>query len=125
MNIINVLNFVLSADDGVTPILFEQPVHRDDWKGLQDVTNFSRETDGISVIADESRRSLTDKDQIANENRVNVINVKLAKFGVLGTLKVVDFANEAGLDLMIDGMTETRLATGFAAHLAAGLGCFK
>nr|XP_043609999.1 L-Ala-D/L-amino acid epimerase isoform X2 [Erigeron canadensis] len=30
-----------------------------------------------------------------------------------------------GLDLMIGGMVETRLAMGFAGHLAAGLGAFK
>lgn len=32
---------------------------------------------------------------------------------------------EAGLGLMIGGMVETRLAMGFAAHMAAGLGLFR
>ncbi|XWS30752.1 hypothetical protein CRYUN_Cryun23aG0015900 [Craigia yunnanensis] len=32
---------------------------------------------------------------------------------------------EPGLNLMIDSVAETRLATSVAGHLAAGLGCFK
>jgi L-alanine-DL-glutamate epimerase-like enolase superfamily enzyme len=32
---------------------------------------------------------------------------------------------QGGLQLMIGGMVETRLAMGFAAHMAAGLGCFR
>ncbi|XVE72123.1 hypothetical protein DITRI_Ditri11bG0013200 [Diplodiscus trichospermus] len=32
---------------------------------------------------------------------------------------------ESGLNLMIDSVAETRLATGAAGHLAAGLGCLK
>lgn len=34
-------------------------------------------------------------------------------------------AQQAGLGLMIGGMVETRLAMGFAAHMAAGLGLFR
>ncbi|PNX79672.1 L-Ala-D/L-Glu epimerase, partial [Trifolium pratense] len=64
---------------GLTLILFEQPVHRDDWDGLRYVS----------------------------------------------ALDIVEKARAAGLDLMIGGMVETRLAMGFAGHLAAGLGCFK
>lgn len=32
---------------------------------------------------------------------------------------------QAGLGLMIGGMVETRLAMGFAAHMAAGLNSFR
>ncbi|CAJ2677694.1 unnamed protein product [Trifolium pratense] len=110
---------------GLTPILFEQPVHRDDWDGLGYVSNIARERYGVSVAADESCRSLVDVYRIVEGNIVDVINIKLAKVGVIGALDIVEKARAAGLDLMIGGMVETRLAMGFAGHLAAGLGCFK
>ncbi|KAL7099100.1 hypothetical protein ACP275_09G060900 [Erythranthe tilingii] len=109
----------------VTPILFEQPVHRDDWKGLGHVSDVAKNKYGVSVAADESCRSLEDAKRIVNENLAHVINIKLAKMGVLGSLEIIDLARSSGLDLMIGGMVETRLAMGFAGHLAAGLGCFK
>ncbi|CAI9113519.1 OLC1v1014131C2 [Oldenlandia corymbosa var. corymbosa] len=110
---------------GVTPILFEQPVHRDDWEGLGQVTANARDRYGVSVAADESCRSLADVKKIAKEKLANVVNIKLAKVGVIGAIEIIDLARESGLDLMIGGMVETRLAMGFAGHLAAGLGCFK
>ncbi|KAF6145909.1 hypothetical protein GIB67_028904 [Kingdonia uniflora] len=110
---------------GVTPILFEQPVHRDDWEGLGRVTHVAKSKYGISVAADESCRSLVDVEKIIKENLADVINIKLAKVGVLGALEIIEVVRESGLNLMIGGMVETRLAMGFAGHLAAGLGCFK
>ncbi|KAJ0105018.1 hypothetical protein Patl1_19171 [Pistacia atlantica] len=100
---------------GVIPVLFEQPVHRDDWEGLGLVSHIAKDKYGVSVAADESCRG----------NLADVINIKLAKVGVLGALEIIEEARASGLDLMIGGMVETRLAMGFAGHLAAGLGCFK
>ncbi|MED6218239.1 hypothetical protein PIB30_025013 [Stylosanthes scabra] len=41
-------------------------------------------------------------------------------------MDIIEKAKAAGLDLMIGGdMVETRLAMGFAGHLATGLGCFR
>lgn len=119
------LIYYFVAEMGVTPVLFEQPVHRDDWEGLGHVSNVARDKYGVSVAADESCRSLVDVKKIVEGNLANVINIKLAKVGVLGALEIIDAARAAGLDLMIGGMVETRLAMGFAGHLAAGLGCFK
>lgn len=113
------------AEMGVTPVLFEQPVHRDDWEGLGHVSNVARDKYGVSVAADESCRSLIDVKKIAEGKLANVINIKLAKVGVLGALEIINVARATGLNLMIGGMVETRLAMGFAGHLAAGLGCFK
>nr|KJB08294.1 hypothetical protein B456_001G075300 [Gossypium raimondii] len=110
---------------GVTPVLFEQPVHRDDWEGLGRVTHFAKSKYGVSVAADESCRSLADVKKIVKGELADVVNIKLAKVGVLGALEIIDLARASGLDLMIGGMVETRLAMGFAGHLAAGLGCFN
>ncbi|GLT28881.1 hypothetical protein SLA2020_037840 [Shorea laevis] len=112
-------------DMGVTPILFEQPVRRDDWRGLGEVSTVARTKYGISVAADESCQSLVDIQRVIEENLADVINIKLAKSGILKTLKMVEMVRNSGLNLMIDGTVETRLATGVAGHLAAGLGCFK
>ena len=110
---------------GVTPILFEQPVHRDNWDGLRRVSQVAKEKYGVSVAADESCRSVDDAHRIVQGNLAHVINIKLAKSGVVGALEIIDVARSAGVALMIGGMVETRLAMGFAGHLAAGLGCFK
>lgn len=135
-------SFILDANEGYTseeailvlerlhemevaPILFEQPVHRDDWDGLGQVYHVARDKYGVAVAADESCRSLVDVKRIVNDNLADVVNIKLAKLGVIGALEIIDFARASGLDLMIGGMVETRLAMGFAGHLAAGLGCFK
>lgn len=109
----------------VTPILFEQPVHRDDWEGLGQVTAIARDKYGVSVAADESCRSLADVQRIVKEKLADVVNIKLAKVGVLGALEIIELARASGLNLMIGGMVETRLGMGFAGHLAAGFGCFK
>ncbi|KAJ8773086.1 hypothetical protein K2173_028263 [Erythroxylum novogranatense] len=110
---------------GVIPILFEQPVDRDDWEALGHVTQIAKAKYGISVAADESCRSIDDVKKIVKGNLADVINIKLAKVGVIGALEIIEEARLSGLDLMIGGMVETRLAMGFAGHLAAGLGCFK
>ncbi|KAL4180991.1 hypothetical protein AMTRI_Chr12g235120 [Amborella trichopoda] len=110
---------------GLSPILFEQPVHRDNWDGLREVSQVARDIYGVSVAADESCRGLFDVQRIIHGKLADVINIKLAKVGVLGALEIIEIARKAGLDLMIGGMVETRLAMGFAGHLAAGLGCFK
>lgn len=109
----------------VTPILFEQPVHRDNWEGLQQVSLVAKGKYGVSVAADESCRSFEDAKRIIEGNLADVINIKLAKLGVLGALDVIEACRSAGIELMIGGMVETRLAMGFAAHLAAGFGFFK
>ncbi|XP_052133762.1 L-Ala-D/L-amino acid epimerase [Oryza glaberrima] len=110
---------------GVTPVLFEQPVHRDDWEGLRDVSIVAKEKYRVAVAADESCRSLLDAQKIIDGNLAHVINIKLAKLGILGALEVIDAARKARIALMIGGMVETRIAMGFAGHLAAGLGCFS
>lgn len=106
-------------------MLLEQPVHRDDWEGLGFVSRVARDKYGVSVAADESCRSVADVEKIIEGNLADVINIKLAKVGVVGALEIIEIAKASGLKLMIGGMVETRLAMGFAGHLAAGLGCFQ
>lgn len=117
--------WIIHTELGVTPTLFEQPVHRDNWEGLGNVSRVARDKYGVSVAADESCRSVDDVKRIVEGDLADVINIKLAKVGVLGAIEIIEAARASGLNLMIGGMVETRLAMGFSGHLAAGLGCFK
>ncbi|MQA00076.1 MAG: dipeptide epimerase [Dehalococcoidia bacterium] len=104
----------------IEPALLEQPVAREDWDGLGRV---AREA-AVPVAADESCRSPEDARRIARDGLAQVLNIKIAKSGVVGALAIASIARAAGLGLMIGGMVETRIGMGFAAHLAAGLGGF-
>jgi L-alanine-DL-glutamate epimerase-like enolase superfamily enzyme len=106
---------------GIVPGLFEQPVARDNVEGMQRLT---REA-GVPIAADESCRSSADAKRIARDRLAHVINVKLVKCGVAESLAVADLARSKGMGMMIGGMVESRIAIGFSAHFAAGLGGFE
>lgn len=105
---------------GIEPALLEQPVAREDWDGLG---RLAREA-GVPVAADESCRGPADALRIVKDRLAQVVNIKLVKCGVAGALDIAAIARTGGLGLMIGGMVETRIAMGFAAHFAAGLGGF-
>jgi L-alanine-DL-glutamate epimerase-like enolase superfamily enzyme len=79
---------------------------------------------GIPVAADESCPTPAAAQRIIERQAAHVINIKTAKSGVIGALDIIAVARSAGLKLMIGGMLESRIAMGFSAHLAAGLGHF-
>lgn len=106
---------------GVRPAMIEQPVPKEDWEGLQRVTRLSK----IPICADESVRSLADCKAAIRDKAVNVINIKLMKSGLVEAPQIAQAARKAGIELMIGGMMESSLAMTAAAHVAAGLGCFK
>jgi L-alanine-DL-glutamate epimerase-like enolase superfamily enzyme len=106
---------------GIEPALLEQPVAREDWDGLG---KLAREA-GVPVAADESCRTPEDALRIARDCLAQVINIKLVKCGVVQALEIAAIARAGGLKLMVGGMVETRLAMGFSAHFAAGLGGFE
>lgn len=105
---------------GIEPALLEQPVAREDWEGLGQL---AREA-GVPVAADESCRSPQDALRIVREGLAQVINIKLVKCGVVQALDIAAIARAGGVGLMMGGMVETRIAMGFGAHFAAGLGGF-
>jgi L-alanine-DL-glutamate epimerase-like enolase superfamily enzyme len=105
---------------GIEPSLLEQPVAREDWDGLG---RLAREA-GVPVAADESCRSPEEALRIVRDGLAQVINIKLVKSGVVRALEIAAIARAGGLGLMIGGMVETRIAMGFSAHFAAGLGGF-
>jgi L-Ala-D/L-Glu epimerase len=105
----------------ITPVLFEQPLPREDWAGMSGLV---REA-GVSIAADESARSAADVQRLVKEKAAHTINIKMMKCGVAEALKMIEVAQAAGLQLMIGGMVESILSMTFSAHLAAGNGKFK
>ena len=100
--------------------LFEQPVAHQDLRGLREL----KMRGDTRIAADESCRSPDDALRLVENRCVDVLNIKLAKSGVLGALAIHTIAQTHQVGLMIGGMIETRIGMGFAAHLARGLGGF-
>jgi L-alanine-DL-glutamate epimerase-like enolase superfamily enzyme len=105
---------------GIRPVLFEQPVAKDDLDGLAEVGRKGQ----VPIAADESAASLKDIWNLARRKAVSVINIKFMKFGIWEAWAAARAAKAAGLGLMMGGMVESRLAMGCAAHFAAGFGGF-
>ena len=105
---------------GIVPTLFEQPVPKDDWDGLQWLTRRSP----VPICADESVVTAADALRIVRERTAHAINIKLAKSGVAESGRIIAIAQAARLQLMIGAMVETELGLTAAAHLAAGIGGF-
>ncbi len=115
------LRFLKRLDEaGIRPDLLEQPVPREDWEGLKKVNRLS----AVPVCADESVRSLSEALRAIREKAVRVINIKLAKTGLLESRQIAQKADAAGIKLMMGGMLESSLAMTTAAHFAAGMGYF-
>lgn len=80
----------LIAELELTPILYEQPVAREDWKGLHQVATEAFDRYGVLVAADESCRSMEDVTRIVKGKLAHVVNIKLCKMGILVALEVQD-----------------------------------
>jgi L-Ala-D/L-Glu epimerase len=107
------------ASRGVTPVLFEQPVAKDDLDGLAEVARAS----GVLVAADESAASLRDVERLAKLLPL-VINVKPMKYGFHEAIAIHTFARANGLGLMIGGMVEGTMSMSASACFAAAFGGF-
>jgi L-alanine-DL-glutamate epimerase-like enolase superfamily enzyme len=105
----------------VIPALMEQPVPKDDWEGLREVTRKS----GVRVAADESASSLEEAKKIIRGRYADVINIKLMKTGILEALAVAKLAQTKGTTLMMGSMMESPLAAAAAAHFSSSMGGFE
>ena len=70
------------AATGAVIELLEQPVGRDDWRGLK----YVRERVSMPVFADESARDVPSVRKLLQEDAVDGVNVKLMKSGLAGAL---------------------------------------
>ncbi|KAJ6868506.1 hypothetical protein NC651_033550 [Populus alba x Populus x berolinensis] len=67
-------------------------VHRDDWEGLGHFTHIAKGKYGVCVAADESCHNLVDAKRIITGNLADVINIKLAKVGIVGGPEIIEEA---------------------------------
>lgn len=105
---------------GVELALLEQPVAKDDIKGLAQV----REKVSVPIAADESVFTPADAIRIVREEAADVINVKLGKSGLINSSVISEIATSANLDLMVGCMLESGIGIHTSAHLVSGIGLF-
>jgi L-alanine-DL-glutamate epimerase-like enolase superfamily enzyme len=100
--------------------LFEQPLRRDDYRGLKEIRRYSP----FPVILDESVATAKDLQRAIDENLCHGVNVKMAKSGIHESSAIVRLAKSNGLKTMIGCMTETMTGLSAAIYFAAGSGSF-
>ena len=101
--------------------LFEQPVARENWEGLGEVQREGK----IPVAADESARSVSETLRLLRKKIVRIINIKIAKCGLFGTLEIIRMAKRNRTSLMIGCMAESAIGLSASVHLACGTGSFR
>jgi o-succinylbenzoate synthase len=106
---------------GLNIEVFEQPIPPGDWDALAEVRTHT----GMRIAIDESVTRVSDVIAAHAHRAADVVNMKIMKSGVFEVLRIADCARELGLERMIGGMVESRLAMGTSAAIAAGLGGFS
>jgi o-succinylbenzoate synthase len=97
-------------------IVFEQPLNRYDYVGMGRLKKLLN----VPIAADESVFSVKDLQQVIKYGSADVVNLKIMKTGVFNVLDIATTSLSMGLDLMIGGMVETRIAMGCSAAIAMG-----
>jgi len=106
---------------GCNLLLFEQPLVKDDLEGMASLKNAL----DTPIGADESVLTVEDAKSIIDADAADVINLKIMKSGVIATLDIAALTRMSGLQLMIGGMIETRVAMGCSLSIVLGLGGIK
>jgi L-Ala-D/L-Glu epimerase len=105
----------------ILPDLFEQPVSMHNLEGMK----FVKDHISVPVAADESVFTPVDALAVVKHRCADLINIKIMKSGLLEAFEIAAIARNAGLDLMIGCMLESKLGLSASVALAAGIGGFK
>jgi L-alanine-DL-glutamate epimerase-like enolase superfamily enzyme len=100
--------------------LFEQPLRRDDYKGMKVLFKKSP----VPIIADETVFCADDCKRVIDDELARGVNIKIAKSGISESLKILQLARQAKLKLMIGCMTETMVGLSAGIYMAAATGAF-
>jgi L-alanine-DL-glutamate epimerase-like enolase superfamily enzyme len=100
--------------------LFEQPLPKDDRKGLKEIKKRSP----VPIILDETVFDVADLGRAIDDDLGHGINIKVAKSGISESLRLYEGAKKYGLKLMIGCMVETMVGLSAGINLAAGAGGF-
>ena len=106
--------------EGFNIELFEQPLPKDDYRGLKEIKKFTP----FPIILDETVLTGRDARRVAEEDLAHGINIKIAKSGITESASILAVAKKHGLKLMIGCMTETMVGLSAAIHLATGTDAF-
>ena len=99
-------------------LLLEQPLAKDDLEGHAELKRHCR----VPIAADESAQSLRDLQAVIRHRAADYVNIKITKSGLLDGVLMATVAKAAGLQVMLGGMVETRVAMGCSYGLAMGIG---
>jgi len=102
----------------ISPVLIEQPVPKDDLKGLLEVSRKSK----VMVCADESASSVEDIQKLIAKGFRGAVNIKFVKFGIHRAWEAAQLCKKNKIKMMIGVMMESQIATTAAAHFAVGVG---
>lgn len=103
-------------DLGLDIELVEQPVKARDFQGMKKVKD---NVDTI-IMADESVFTPQDALELLEMQAVDLLNIKLMKCGgIYNALKIVEIAEQYGVECMLGCMVESKISLTAAAHLAA------
>ena len=94
--------------------IFEQPVSKLDIEGLKAMRRC-----GMKVMADESCSSLEDAYTLLKAEAVDIINIKIMKYGGLkGALEIASISKSAKIGNSLGSMLETGIGTAAGLHFA-------
>ncbi len=106
-------------DAGLDVELVEQPVARRDVEGLAWVSDRV----DTPILADEAVFDVPDLVEVIRRRAADMVNVKLAKCGGLGTARtLLDLATAQGMGTIVGSMMESQVGLGAAASLVAAYG---
>ena len=107
--------------EGAKVDLLEQPVRKDDLKGMAFVAKRSP----VPVAADESVATPEQAARVLEMGAATAINIKIAKSGLSRSLEIAAVARSAQVPLMIGCMAETAPGLAASVHFALGVGGFR
>ena len=98
-------------------VCLEQPVPTYDYLGLQRTSAIS----SIPIAVDESVFTHYDMLRVITMNAGDMVVLKIAKSGILGTQKIATLAESAGIQVLGSGMTETGVGLAASVHVFSTL----
>lgn len=107
------LQFV-NATKNIGIEIFEQPTKRESEEHLVHVPG-----ETVPIMADESLKTLTDAFRLAQNQRIDMVNIKLQKVGgIMAGMHINSVAKAAGMDAMVGCIDECGLGIAAGLHFA-------